>query len=129
MIDGNENRVHSVNDFLEQDAVDTALQVEQLLVENLPQLVEETRTTDVNAEQRHLPPATAVAVTVMAILSNGEGIDPAFERILLNWPPTCLPCKVRMQTDLQIRDSSVLFRRSYEISEKRILTSRHLARS
>jgi nitric oxide reductase subunit B len=83
LTDGNEDRVHSLDEFLERDAVDTAQQVERLFVEDLPRLVDETRTTDVNAEQRHTPPATAAALAAIAILSDGDQIDPAIERILI----------------------------------------------
>ena len=94
--DGDEDRVHSVGDFLERDTIDTAQQVEQLLVEDLPQVVEETRTTDVKADQGHTPPATAAAVAAIAILSDGGQIDPAFARILVKLAPHLLP----MQNDV-----------------------------
>ncbi|WP_423747556.1 cbb3-type cytochrome c oxidase subunit I (plasmid) [Haladaptatus sp. SPP-AMP-3] len=82
LIDDTQGRVHSLDDFLERDAVDTAQQVEQLLVEDLPRLVEETRTTDVNTEQRHAPRTTA-AVAAMAMLYDNKRINPGFESILV----------------------------------------------
>ncbi|WP_435158975.1 nitric-oxide reductase large subunit [Haladaptatus sp. DFWS20] len=91
LTDGDADHIHSVGDFLERDAVDTAQQVEQLLVEDLPRLVEESRPTDVNSDRGHAPPVTAVAVAAMALLSNGERIDPAFERILVKLASHLLP--------------------------------------
>jgi nitric oxide reductase subunit B len=91
LTDGDENRIHSLDDFLERDAVDTAQQVERLLVEDLPQVVEKTQTTDVNAEQQHAPPAAAAAVAAIAILSDGGRIDPTFERVLVKLATHLLP--------------------------------------
>ncbi|WP_150123229.1 hypothetical protein [Haladaptatus sp. R4] len=116
--DGGEDRVQSLDDFLERDAIHTAQQIEQLFVEDLPRVVEETRTADVNAEQRHTRPATAAAVAAIAILSDGRGIDPPSNASWSNWPPICFPYRA-MRTDPQTRDSSMLSRRLYETSEKR----------
>ncbi len=87
----NTDQIRSLDDFLKRDAVNMAQQAERLLVEDLPQVVERTQTTDVNADRGHTPPAMAAAVAAIAILSDGDQIDPALERILIKLASHLLP--------------------------------------
>ena len=78
-VDG--DRIYSFNDFLQKDAVDTAQQVEQLFVEELPQLVEDTSAT-ATADRKHAPPAAAAALAAVSLLSDRERGTPGLERHL-----------------------------------------------